>query len=65
MGKVILFVSATEEAWEANPFMKSSRGGPRIDPSTKHLDPGLRWHCYNLFNGLLDPASVRIGTGAD
>ena len=28
MGKVILFVSATEEAWEANPFMISSRGGP-------------------------------------
>ena len=32
MGKVILFVSATEEAWEANPFMISSRDGPRIDP---------------------------------
>ena len=28
MGKVILFVRATEEAWETNPFMKSSRGGP-------------------------------------
>ena len=34
MGKVILFIRATEEARETNPFMKSSRSGPRIDPST-------------------------------